>query len=203
MEIELRKIYISHQFSEESLAFTANLYIDGRKIGYASNDGKGGNTFYEADHPDYRPQLYAADDYCKTLPPWKLDDDLSVPMNLETFIEMKVVEYANKEERKKFERKMEKSMVDHIVFGVPGTDEFKSYPTNAPIAELLRHEAGQQSLSNEIKIVVVEFLKPGEQILNTNIPSTYLDLSKYKKEDQHQERKIQPQPRKGNPPRLT
>ncbi|TXJ24886.1 MAG: hypothetical protein E6Q24_15170 [Chitinophagaceae bacterium] len=203
MEIELRKIYISHQFSEESLAFTANLYIDGRKIGYVSNDGKGGSTSYEADHPDDRPLLRAADEYCKTLPPWKLDDEVSVPMNLEYFIDRKIDEYATQEELKRFQRKMEKSMVAHIVFGVPGGDQFKSYPTNAPIAELLRHEAGQQSLSNEIKIVVVEFLKPGEQILNTNIPSTYLDLSKYKKEDQHQERKIQPQPRKGNPPRLT
>ncbi|MET6999385.1 hypothetical protein [Chitinophaga defluvii] len=203
MEIELRKIYISRQFSEETVAFTANLWIDGRKVGYASNDGKGGCTNYEPDHPDDRDTLRAAEEYCKTLPPWKLDDTTSIPMNLEHFIDRKIDEYANMEERKRFQRKMEKSMAAHIVFGIPGADEFKSYPTSAPIVALLSSESGQQLLSNEIQQVVTAFIKPGEQILNTNIPSELRDLSIYKKEGQQQERKIHPQQRKGNPPKLT
>ncbi|MET6999387.1 hypothetical protein [Chitinophaga defluvii] len=203
MEIELRNIHIFDQASEESLAFFASLYIDGRNVGAAFNNGMGGNTLYHPDHPDDMQLLKEVDDYCRTFPSWQLDDKLSVPMNLRVFIEMKVAEYANKEELKRFQREMELSMFDHIVFGVPGASEFRSYPTIAPVAEMLSLETGQQSLSNEIKHVVVQFLKPGEQILNTNIPSDLLDLSNYKKEGQQQERKIHPDSRRGNPPKLT
>lgn len=48
MKIELKNIHHSPQLSEETLAFTANLYINGTHVGYAKNHGRGGTTHYQA-----------------------------------------------------------------------------------------------------------------------------------------------------------
>lgn len=48
MKIELKKIHFSEQLSEETHAFTANIYINGTHAGYAKNNGRGGATYYQA-----------------------------------------------------------------------------------------------------------------------------------------------------------
>ena len=47
MDIQLKSIKFSEHLSEETNAFTANLYVDGKKIGYCRNDGRGGNTLVQ------------------------------------------------------------------------------------------------------------------------------------------------------------
>lgn len=42
--ITLKSIKISRSMSEETLAYTANVFLNNKKIGYASNDGNGGST---------------------------------------------------------------------------------------------------------------------------------------------------------------
>ena len=42
--ITLKAIKISKNMSEETLAFTANVYLNNRKIGYCKNEGMGGPT---------------------------------------------------------------------------------------------------------------------------------------------------------------
>ena len=37
MDIQLRKLKINKEFSEETTAFTADIYVDGYKSGYAKN----------------------------------------------------------------------------------------------------------------------------------------------------------------------
>ncbi len=70
MEIELKSIRFFERMSEETNAFRASLYIDGKPVGEAGNDGKGGPTWYRAAHPDYWPLIKNAEEYCKTLPPF-------------------------------------------------------------------------------------------------------------------------------------
>lgn len=42
MKIELRKIHYSETFSQETSAYTADVYADGKLLGHARNDGNGG-----------------------------------------------------------------------------------------------------------------------------------------------------------------
>ena len=71
MKIELKSIKFSEAMSEETNAFTANLYINGKKVGYCKNQGHGGCTDYNADEPKFRTIIAEAEAYCKALPKTK------------------------------------------------------------------------------------------------------------------------------------
>jgi hypothetical protein len=63
MKIELRNVTYNARLSEETAAFAATVYVDGKKRGEAKNDGHGGMTFI---HPlDLAKEI---DAYAKTLP---------------------------------------------------------------------------------------------------------------------------------------
>ena len=88
MKIELRKLKHSPSFSEETNAFTADIYVDGVKVGYARNGGHGGNTDIHA-YDGMESLLDAAEEFAKTLPPVKSEfeglGDLS--MDLEFLVD--------------------------------------------------------------------------------------------------------------------
>ena len=63
MKIELRKVSYSPALSEETSNFHADVWIDGKKAGYAQNHGTGGNTNVLPN--SLRERL---DEYGKTLP---------------------------------------------------------------------------------------------------------------------------------------
>lgn len=44
MKVELKKLAIYQRLSEETTAFSADVWIDGQKVGHAKNDGQGGAT---------------------------------------------------------------------------------------------------------------------------------------------------------------
>jgi len=44
MQVELKRIQVSTRLSEETIAFAADVWIDGKKAGTAKNDGHGGAT---------------------------------------------------------------------------------------------------------------------------------------------------------------
>lgn len=46
MKIELKKLKIAKHLSEETLAYTADVYIDGKLAFHAKNDGQGGADVY-------------------------------------------------------------------------------------------------------------------------------------------------------------
>ena len=46
MKIELKNLKHSSRFSEETLQFVANIYVDGKKVGFIENDGRGGCSDY-------------------------------------------------------------------------------------------------------------------------------------------------------------
>jgi len=63
--IELKSFHHQAKQSEETIAYTAVLWMDGKKLGPVSNDGKGGCArlqFHPEDQALFR-------DYCATLPP--------------------------------------------------------------------------------------------------------------------------------------
>ena len=44
MKIELKRFSYNARLSEETNAFAADIWVDGKNVGFAKNDGHGGNT---------------------------------------------------------------------------------------------------------------------------------------------------------------
>lgn len=64
MNIELKNVNIYRRMSEETVAFIATVYVDGKRLGEVSNSGKGDANRYSTQ--ELRSALQA---YVKTLPP--------------------------------------------------------------------------------------------------------------------------------------
>jgi hypothetical protein len=66
MKIELKNVHVNERFSRETTCYTANIYVDGVKVGYVENDGNGGS-----DNIQYTDRAVEARvrEYIKALPP--------------------------------------------------------------------------------------------------------------------------------------
>jgi hypothetical protein len=75
MTIELKNVKVAHHMSEETTAFTATLYINGKKAAHVKNDGRGGDN-----HPWFLDRELEKDfhEFCKSLPPRQFMDTTSV-----------------------------------------------------------------------------------------------------------------------------
>lgn len=65
--LSLKKVQYSASLSEETSAFTADVYFDGKRLAHASNRGCGGPTDIDA-YEGQRQRLQEAEDYAKTFP---------------------------------------------------------------------------------------------------------------------------------------
>jgi hypothetical protein len=80
MRIELRAIRYSASASQETAFYSADLHVDGRRIGAVSNGGTGGADVFHGDREAYA----AADAWCRAnLPPWQTPDGLEFETDLE------------------------------------------------------------------------------------------------------------------------
>lgn len=57
--LTLKAVKVNHAMSEETLAYTASLYLDGKKVGTAMNRGHGGPDEYRFDDPAIGEQVLA------------------------------------------------------------------------------------------------------------------------------------------------
>ena len=65
MKVELKSVKVMESLSEETTCFSANIYIDGKKVGTAENRGQGGPTDYHINDPKVLAEFQA---YGKSLP---------------------------------------------------------------------------------------------------------------------------------------
>lgn len=176
MKIELKKIEYSARLSEETNAFSADLYIDGKKAGVASNRGHGGPTDYDGINKEGDDLIRQAEEYCKALPPYKFtsgDEEYSLDMTLELFINNLLEAHLEQKELQKFRNKIDRAMEFSIVIGIPdqsfGTLSFKS-----PIDKILLLPKGPEILKETIANKVLPQLTGEKMVLNTNIPERIL-----------------------------
>lgn len=162
--IELRKLTIYERMSEETTAFVAEIYIDGVQAGHAKNDGHGGSTYYHA-YPEHHKLIKYAEEACLALPPIQYPAGhgmkaFEIPMNLEHFIDNLVTA----ELHKKADKKLEKKMANHIMWGVKGGHSYSQVKFGKPFAP-----AHREQLQTYIDTQVKPILKEGEVIFNTNL----------------------------------
>ena len=167
MKIELKKFYSNERFSEETNCFQSELYLNGKKVGYCSNDGRGGNTNYFGIEHHWSEDIKRMEEYCKTLPPivyTKEKDgmDFTINMTLEHYIDNLVQEELDKKEKKK----KEKYMLKYIIF----SKSRWSYQTigwkGHTIESMLQSLSGRITLEKKVK----ELQEQGYTIENTNLP---------------------------------
>ena len=160
MKIELKNIKFSEALSEETNAFTANLYINGKKVGYCKNQGHGGCTDYHADEPEHREIIKEAEEYFKSLPKeYSKEFDFHYQPTLELAIDECLEEWLKAKEKKKMERQMR----DKILVGVPDAPSYAYYRLKIDLNKIPKPQL--QEVVNRIK----GKLKPNEVILNTNL----------------------------------
>ena len=101
--IQLKNVKVAHNMSEETVAFTASLYINGKKAADVRNDGRGGDN-----HPWFfdREEEKEFHEFCTTLPPiedeWFAANGLELPaMNYDTFIGQLLEDWMVNDELKK------------------------------------------------------------------------------------------------------
>lgn len=164
MKIELKNVKYSEHLSEETNAFTADVYIDNKKVLSARNDGKGGATRHDWDFPRSMAVFNKIQDYCLSLPPKEIKTDYAtfvVKMNLENKIDELFEEWL-------FINSIKSHFTKKICYGNPNDTFFKYKKFSNSIAQLKKTEGGRVHLGiiiSEIKSKLAE----GERIFNTNL----------------------------------
>jgi hypothetical protein len=173
MKIEIKNIKINTAFSEETVCFKADVYVNGVKTAYASNDGHGGCTFYNA-YENKRELLRQAEAYAQSLPSTTEtfgETTITLESNLERMIDDVVYKASNDKENAKFEKKILKATETAIVYGVPNSGSFQSiaFKGKPKLADVMLTLQGRDAITRLVNRIKGE-LKDGEVILNTNIP---------------------------------
>ena len=168
MKIELKNIKINLTFSEETTMFMADVYVNGKKTAYANNDGRGGCTFYNSYHaPNNDEDLRQAEAFCKALPKVRVEEyDFEFDMNLTHFIDNLVTAELEKKEKKKLEKKM----LDTIMWGKPNGHSYTQVKFKVPLAKFPTDRL--QEIVDKYK---KEF-KSGDEFLNTNLEALGIKL---------------------------
>ena len=168
MKIELKKISFNERMSEETNCFVADLYINGKKVGYCENRGTGGPTDYHGDtsskfgYTDVNIKLIKeAEAYFKSLPKaMYVEHNFEYQPTLENAIDEQFEEFLKVREDKKKAKMYEKA----LCFGVPNGNSYRTISwkgrTLAQIDKVSLQRAYDKAKAD---------LKAGEVILNTNI----------------------------------
>ena len=154
--------------SEETLAFTANIYINGKKVGYCKNTGQGGWTDYNADYDvstksvrdTNRKAIAEAEAYCKALPKVR-SGEMQWEQSFEGYINQLLENWLKTNEEKKMIKKMQTCIL------VGSLDKKRLSYSYYNFKRSLSDFTAKQ-LQDSVERIKAN-LKQGEKILNTNL----------------------------------
>lgn len=158
--ITIKNVHFSEALSEETNAFTADVYLDGKKFGYAKNNGQGGCTNINR-YPDKMEELKEAEAYANGL--GEVDyGDFKMKASLDAVVDKLFSDHI---EAKELKKAMKKGLVYKAE---DGSTELIQW--NVPMSKVLEHSKGEAML----KAKILEIRSKGGKILNTNIPEELL-----------------------------
>lgn len=164
MKIELKNVKFYERMSEETNAFVADIFVDGKKVGYAKNDGHGGCTDIRQIGGVNGELFVKCVEYCKNLPDhtWEWDGvKHSMKNNIEIVVDDLFEKWLDEKEQKKLMKLCEKNIVYENGFGIYEMYGWK----NVTINQMLQNPVGLQ----RVKKVVEDLKKEGKKIINTNL----------------------------------
>lgn len=173
MKIELKNIKHSEWASEETNCFQANIYLNGKQVGYCSNDGKGGCTSYNRiPNVDYKV-IEAMEEYCNALPPIEYDSHLkqgekfTINMTLEHYLDDLLCKYLDTKNKAKLTKKMDKAIL------IGNDFSYTSIGFKFPLKEVW--EKQPDFFTKTLKEYLNKYNEKGYRLLNTNIPQQFLN----------------------------
>ena len=140
MNIELKKVKIAQNMSEETIAFTGELWIDNKKAADLKNDGQGGANFMWFKDRELEKAFKA---YCESLPP-EVDADFDdpLPMDSDLWISLEVGKI---DEARYWKRKCAKTMCVILKSHKEGQfSQYKAWPYSADAAAEVRKMHGDE-----------------------------------------------------------
>lgn len=169
MKIELKKLKIAEHLSEETTAYTADVYIDGKCIGYAKNDGQGGETDIRCNHASDSPLhklLYDAIEWAKNQPPYSEGGGAPLPMTLDFYIDLMVYDVLLAKAEAKEQAKLKKLQLKEIHVGVPDSGRYHRWLwKKMTLAQMAAVPSGKGAVQSRIDVIKRD-LKAGEAIIN-------------------------------------
>lgn len=163
MKVELKNVKFSEHLSEETNAFTADIYVDGKKAGYCRNDGWGGSTDVRAfGEPSLFAIIKKCEEYLSTQPEINIGteaDPFMVKSNLENVVDQLFEKWLTNKENKRLEKKMETS----LLWGIPKGSQYTTVNFKVKLTQI-PHNVLQDKIT-----FYKGLFKEGEQFLNTNL----------------------------------
>lgn len=174
MKIELKNIKYSERMSEETSCFDAFLHINGKKVAYVKNDGRGGMTHISELHADYWEVVKQAQAHCRDNMKGITCPGGSIPCTLDMHVDELFDQWLEQKNKEKFQKQIDKACESKILIG---TDTcYRVITLNKPVFWLLQSEAGKVQLTNFCTKTLPGLIKPGEKVLNKNLPADILNL---------------------------
>ena len=162
MKVELKNVHFSESLSEETNAFTANVYVNGKKCGYAKNDGCGGCTDIRQLGGVNSKLFVECVNYLKTQPQINIGSEKEpymVDCDMETMVDHLFELWLKDRDMKK----LEKNMKNCLMWGVPYDVTYHYVKFKVKLSDI-PHDI----LQNKINHYKKDF-KDGEVFLNTNL----------------------------------
>lgn len=170
MNIELKKMHISIPQYEDSIKFHADLIINGKHVGVASNDGNGGDCSYSAKDAAGGKLIKEAEAYFKGLPPLNLAGSGEEPVMMERSLEYYISELSYNYYNQKV---LNRQMLRGIVFGQNGIHQWLEF--KKPISQFLKNPNGVAFLKQIMENQVIPQMKDGDILFNTNLPPSVIE----------------------------
>ena len=171
MNIKLTKFKFYSKLSDETNCFTTNILINDVLAGEAQNAGCGGETFITAKDKKSEFLLMEARKYVNSLPTIELEGLGSFKRNLGDYIDDLAQKEIEQLENAKFSKKMLKDMQTGIVTGMDAkSGSYTVYNLGTSIGMMGTNAMALERLKSIVEKIKNEKLKPGERILNTNLP---------------------------------
>lgn len=163
MKIEIKNVSFNERMSEETNAFVADVYVNGKKCGYAKNDGRGGSTFVNPYGGKYRDLFVEGERYCESLPDVVYNPEGMKPFSVKSNMENVVDELFEQWLKNRDQKKLEKKMENHIMWGVPNGHSYMLVKFLKPLNQI-----DKKIIQSYLDKYKTEF-KEGEKFLNTNL----------------------------------
>jgi hypothetical protein len=142
MKIELKKLKVHRDMSQETECFSADIYIDGKYAAHVQNDGGGGCNMY---HFEDRKLEQAFNAFCESLPPLPPDPQYPSLGSLEMDADLYIGGLIQQEEtRKQLTRWCKKQTVFRLKGAEKGTWQIIKFPFDAKMKDGLVKKFGEK-----------------------------------------------------------
>jgi hypothetical protein len=159
MIVILRSIKYSATLSSNSNAFTGDVWVNQKKIAFAKNNGRGGNTDIKA-YKGYEDKLTETFEFAKTLPMVG-----GLVMDLSLLIDLQVEDYLRGKFKREAEAEVKRKMLTSIVYKDKEGEIYHIKFNKFTIKQMLAIGSGRKA----IKTLVDKLQSEGATIKNTNI----------------------------------